>query len=76
MSDADPVTRQRYRPSATVVAIGVLVIALLAVFVVNRVQTQRAHDRLSDAYYCTLSGVGPMDHAPKTGALCADLLGG
>lgn len=35
---------------------------------------QRESDQRSDEYYCTLSDVGPLDRAPKTGELCADLV--
>lgn len=51
-----------------------VLVALVAVFVVVRVQDVRAQDRQTDVYYCTMDGVGLFDRGPNTGKLCADLL--
>lgn len=51
-----------------------LAVVIVGIFVVVRLSQERAHDRLTDKLYCTLSGVGPFDRGPNTGRLCADLL--
>lgn len=57
-----------------VLLVAIAVVAAVAI-VGNARSQQAADDERSDVYYCTLSGVGPYDHGPKTGRLCADLLG-
>lgn len=55
-------------------ALIVLAVVMVATLIVwNRVSAARAHDRLVDSYYCTLSGVGPYDRGPNSGELCIDL---
>jgi hypothetical protein len=50
----------------------VAVIALTVVFV--QMRAARADAERTDAYYCTLEGVGPYDKAPETGMRCWELL--
>lgn len=58
--------------------VAVTVIAVLVVFgasiLIAQGAQERASDRRTDEYYCTMSGVGPEDRGPETGELCADLL--
>lgn len=53
--------------------LGVVGALIVGGFVANKISEQRAADRRSDGYYCTLAGVGPYDRAPRTGELCIDL---
>jgi len=59
--------------TAIVIALGALVV-LGVLALVAQVAQQREDDRRTDGYYCTMSGVGPLDRGPNTGELCADLL--
>ena len=56
----------------------VIVVAFLVVVgawtLISQAAQERASDRRTDEYYCTMSGVGPYDRGPETGELCADLL--
>lgn len=64
----------RDRRRKTLIAVAVVLVIVLGAFVWQRVQQQRASDRTSDVFYCTLSGVSVFDRGPNTGMLCADLL--
>lgn len=56
-----------------VVTVGAMLAVVLVAFVISNVVEQRARDRGTDRFYCTLSGVGPLDRAPNTGERCIDL---
>lgn len=58
----------------TLIAVGVLLAIAVAIFVIVRINQQREDATRIDTYFCTLSGVGPMDRGQETGRLCADLL--
>lgn len=51
-----------------------VVVVVAGIVIAANVQAQRARDVRSDEFYCTLSGVGALDRAPKTGRLCIDLI--
>lgn len=58
--------------TAAVIVVAFLVVAGAWMLIAQAAQ-ERASDRRSDEYYCTMSGIGPLDRAPATGELCADL---
>jgi hypothetical protein len=51
----------------------VVVIAALGIGVA--VHNKHEHDLRVDQLFCTLSGVSPLQEAPNTGKLCAEVLG-
>lgn len=59
---------------ATVAILGALVLAAVIVVAISQANAARAKSERIDGYYCTLSGVSPLDRGPETGRLCADLL--
>lgn len=58
------------------IALGAAIaLVLIALVVQAKISADRESAERVDGYYCTLSGVTPMDRAPETGRLCAEILG-
>jgi hypothetical protein len=68
------VTRPLWRDS-TVRFLVVVAVVVAVVVVWVQISQARERDRLTDEFYCTLSGVGPLDRGPNTGELCVNLRG-
>lgn len=58
--------------TAAVIVVAFLV-AVGAWMLISQAAQERASDRRTDEYYCAQAGIGPLDRAPETGELCADL---
>ncbi|HEY4754052.1 MAG TPA: hypothetical protein VIH37_12255 [Candidatus Limnocylindrales bacterium] len=55
------------------IAYGAMLLVVAGFVVTTLVQQHHEHDLTTDRFYCTLSGVGPFDRAPKTDRLCIDI---
>jgi hypothetical protein len=72
----DEATRASFRRTnrALLIAGAIAVLVIGIVIAVVQMNSARADAERTDGYYCTLSGVSPMDRGPETGDLCADIL--
>lgn len=73
--DAEAIRQRDRRVNrALLIAAAVIAAVVIGVLVFARISANREEAEQIDGYYCTLSGVGPLDRAPETGKLCADIL--
>lgn len=59
--------------TAAVIVMAFLVVAG-AWTLISKAAQERASDWRTDEYFCTMTGIGPLDRGPETGELCADLI--